>query len=275
MSPQKRNNKTLNFRLPSRLMSQSGQGMVEFLVILPVMLLLIFGSIQFALIYHAKITLNYAAFEAGRAGTLGYGKFDEVKEGFARGLAPLYSYFESDIDIRKKREGRTAEDQVEAFQMARNKIYEEFDSDNKLIRIERLNPTDNAFNTFTKIHNDNLKYRSSTPQGKSHVSLQDANLLHLRITYWYPLYVPLVNNLIFNKFICHKKSNDSEKNSSGKWWDYGSNDSKKDTSGKWDDDPVCMDKNQEPVIPLTATIVMRMQTPLVNSDGYFVANQLH
>jgi hypothetical protein len=45
--------------------------MVELLVVLlPVMLLLIFGTIQFALIYHAKITLNYAAFEGARAGTL-------------------------------------------------------------------------------------------------------------------------------------------------------------------------------------------------------------
>lgn len=34
--------------------------MVELMAILSAMLLLIFGTIQFALIWHAKITLNYA-----------------------------------------------------------------------------------------------------------------------------------------------------------------------------------------------------------------------
>lgn len=231
--------------------------MAEFLVILPVMLLLIFGSIQFALIFHAKITLNYAAFEAVRAGTLGQGRFDEVKEGFSRGLAPLYSYFESDAQIRNSRKGDAAGDQIEAFQMARNKIYEEFDSPNKLVRIERLNPTDGSFLAFApdkEIPNDNLTYRSSKVQKQT--TIQDSNLLHLRITYWYPLHVPLINKLIFDTFICCTTAEFS------------------DSFCKWSKDPVCMDKEQEPVIPLTATSVMRMQSALVKDDGYFDKNQL-
>ena len=47
-----------------------GQAMVEFICVLVPLLLLILGAIQFALIYQAKITLNYAAFEAARAGSL-------------------------------------------------------------------------------------------------------------------------------------------------------------------------------------------------------------
>ncbi len=238
--------------------SEAGQSMAEFLIILPAMILLIFGSIQFALIYHAKISLNYAAFEAVRAGTLGQGKFVEVKEGFARGLAPLYSYFESNSALRDKRDpDSTAQDQVEAFQMARDEIYREFDSPSKLIRIERLGPSEKTLHVFSPddtMPNDNLRYRSSKKQGKAQVSLQDANLLHLRVTYWYPLYVPFVNKLIFNTFICRKKSTSS--------------------SGKWDNDPVCLDQGQRPVIPLTATAVMRMQTPMVKSNGYFDASDL-
>jgi len=44
--------------------------MVEFLIVLPVMLLLVMGILQFAFIYQAKITLNYAAFQTARAGSL-------------------------------------------------------------------------------------------------------------------------------------------------------------------------------------------------------------
>lgn len=250
-------------------------------MILPVMLLLIFGTIQFALIYHAKITLNYAAFEAVRAGTLGHGKFDEVKEGFSRGLAPLYSYFVSEKDAAEEnqkeyqKEGENkkidvlkatdALGQIDAFQIARNRIYDEFDSENKLIRIERLNPTPASFLDFAPdedIPNNNLMYRSSEVEAKSRTSIQDANLLHLRITYWYPLYVPLVNKLIFNVFICHR-TGDDDRLFGKKIEDPGG------AYGKWSNDPVCNDKDQAPVIPLTATAVMRMQTPLIESSGYF------
>ena len=247
------------------LISQAGQSMTEFIIVLPVLLLLILGAVQFALIYHAKITLNYAAFEAVRAGTLGQGKFEEVKEGFARGMAPLYSYYETDDTIRNKRQHsrnpeeakRTASDQVEAFQLARSQIYDEFDSSNKLIRIERLGPTDASFLDFSPdsdIPNDTLRYRGSRIHGKSKSSIQDSNLLHLRITYMYPLYVPFVNKLIFNTFICC------------------TTDDPEYQFCKWGEDPICMDKTQEPVIPLTSIAVMRMQTPLVKSNGYYTDN---
>ncbi len=215
-----------------QLFQASGQSMVELLAILSAMLLLIFGTIQFALIWHAKITLNYAVFEAVRAGTLNNATYDAVKEGFARGLAPLYSFDEND------------EDQVGAFQVARSKILEEFDSSEQLIRIERLNPTENSFADFADgagyIPNDNLRFRSSTISHRSGSSIQDANLLHLRVTYWYPLYVPLVNKFMFNTVIC---------------------------SGKWKKDKVC--SQDIPRIPLTSTTVLRMQTPALNTQGFY------
>ncbi|MHB8789819.1 MAG: TadE family protein [Desulfobulbaceae bacterium] len=215
------------------LSSEAGQSMAEFLVILPVMLLLIFGAIQFALIFHAKITLNYAAFEGVRAGTLNNGRFDAVKEGFARGLAPLYSYFDPDDET----DGAPL-NQVAAFQAARDRIFREFDDPEHLVRIERLNPTEETFKVFAPdgtIPNDNLRFRSASSQNKAGVSIQGANLLHLRFTYCYPLYVPFVNRLI-------------------------------GAYGKRDPDPICSGK--EPRIPLTAVAAMRMQSPPQRSDGY-------
>lgn len=245
--------------------SQAGQSMVELLIIIPVMLLLIFGTIQFALVYHAKITLNYAAFEAVRAGSINcnkkyqdynnkctseVGQFDAVKEGFARGMAPLYSYYEPNGSKRAELQ-QPAGNQVEAFQQGRAKIYDEFGSDLHLIRIERLNPTKKSFTDFAVdgvIPNDNLMYRSRISGGGSHQSIQDANLLHLRITYWYPLYVPFINKIMFNSFICCK-------------------DRSSDSGCKWANDPVC--SAEEPRIPITAAAVMRMQAPVENSEGWY------
>lgn len=69
----------------------SGQAMVEFLIVLPVMLLLVLGILQFALIYQAKVTLNYAAFETARAGSLNNGSRDAMNLAFASSMAPLYT----------------------------------------------------------------------------------------------------------------------------------------------------------------------------------------
>ncbi len=246
---------------------QSGQAMVEMLVILPVMLLLILATIQIALVYHAKITLNYAVFEAARAGTLNcdklynfddnsgavseVGQFAAVKEGLARGLAPLYSYFEPDSGKRSSMH-EPALSQVEAFQKGRAHIYAEFDSPLELIRIERLNPKEKTFTDFAidgVIPNDNLMYRSSTTGGESKTSIQGANLLHIRVTYWYPLYVPFVNKLMFNTFICGRGPTGT-------------------AFSRWSSDPVCQ-AGEQPRIPLTATAIMRMQVPGEKSTGWY------
>ena len=237
----------MNFLRPLR--SQLGQSMAECIVVLPVALLLIFGAIQFALIYHAKITLNYAAFEAARAGSLNNAEYLSVKEGFTRGLAPLYSYYEPDAKKRMNRKDNHATNQVAAFQLARSKIFDEFKDKKKLIRIERLSPDEPDFSDYAvdeEIPNDNLMYRASMLGFRSGSSIQDANVLHLRITYWYPLYVPLVNRLVY-KSVCSTK--------------------------KWTEDLLCQQNKDHPIdprIPLTVVAVMRMQSPAKKSNGYQV-----
>lgn len=233
------------------------------LVVMPVLLLLILATIQVALIYHAKITLNYAAYEAVRAGTLncdkqyqqGYngalsdmGQYAAVQDGLARGLAPLYSYYEPD-SAKRAEVHAPAHSQVEAFQKGRARVYAEMESPLDLIRIERLSPSEKAFSDFAidgVIPNDSLMYRSSSDGRESKSSIQGANILHIRVTYWYPLYVPLINRLMFNTFICG---------------DGG------DTFSRWGDDPVC--RTSEPRIPITATAAMRMQVPGENSSGWY------
>ena len=71
--------------------SVQGQAMVEFICVLVPLLLLILGTIQFALIYQAKITLNYAAFETARAGSLTGARMLFMENAFSRALAPLYT----------------------------------------------------------------------------------------------------------------------------------------------------------------------------------------
>jgi hypothetical protein len=221
--------------LPLR--TQSGQSMVETVIVFPVAMALIFGAIQFGLIFHAKITLNYAAYEAARYGSLDHATFEAVQEGFIRGFAPLFSYYNPGNDGVSS----DADSPVHAYQDARYKLDDQFTQQEHLICIERLSPSIAAFQDFAPdgyIPNDNLIYRNAETGKISSTSIQDANLLHLRITYWYPLYVPLVNRGIA-KIIC--------------------------TLDSYKDAEACRNYQDDPRIPITSVAVMRMQSAAKNT----------
>src|SRR5687768_13719339 len=169
---------------------QYGQAMAETVIILPVVLLLILGALQFALIYHAKITLNYATFEATRAGALNHGSRRAIEYGLARGLVPLYT---------SVRPGESDFDKMEEVKETYKRIMGEIngadpstpdDTDDNIVCIQRLNPDNDAFIAHginlggvlpdPIIPNDNLLYRSTDPNG-SNVSVQEANLLKIKV----------------------------------------------------------------------------------------------
>lgn len=150
--------------------------MSEFAIILPVLLLLTLGAIQFGLLYHTKATLNLAAFEAARAGALNQGKTTAMNLGLANGLRPLFTHGTDHGDVQKGFD--TAKQEVQAY-----------------THIEVINPTPGALKFWKgRIPNGNLLYsRETTPTG---LSIQDANLLKVMVTYCAPLHVPFLNRTI-------------------------------------------------------------------------------
>ncbi len=165
---------------------QTGQSMVEFLIIFPILALLTLGLFQLALIYNAKTTLNYAVFNAARAGAVNHAEKTMIDLALYRGLAPLFT----SID------GSTSD--VQELQIGRDKIREIHE--NGYICIERLSPGVSAFNDYGKgddgmIPNNNLMYRSAQV-GVSGVSIQDANLLKLRVTYCHKMIVPFFGRMM-------------------------------------------------------------------------------
>ncbi len=175
---------------------QSGQAMVEYLIVMPVLIMLIFGTIQAAFIYSAKNSLNYATFQAARIGSMNNATYEGMRRGLIRGLTPLFSHGSSEADLDNAN--------VEAASEVDN-----------FVRITRINPTLSAFSNSSfgewdgdaddySIPNDNLMYRSTIPAGAPALSLQDANLLKIRVQYCYRLIVPIVDVLLsagsrFNK----------------------------------------------------------------------------
>jgi len=167
--------------------SQRGQSIVEYIIIFPVLLILILGAMQFALIYQAKFTLNYAAFMGARQGALKNAKLTPIKDGVAAAMAPLFMRWNGSGapglgDLTKARIIST----IEVFNPLTTKV-------------EIISPTKAAHTQLagggTEIPNDNLMYRSGSGDG---MSIQDANLLKVRVTYCIKLVVPFVNRMIYS-----------------------------------------------------------------------------
>ncbi|MBF0265284.1 MAG: pilus assembly protein [Gammaproteobacteria bacterium] len=168
---------------------QQAQAMVEFIIVFPVLMLLTLGTFQVALVYNAKTTVNYAIFNAARVGAVSNADKDNIERAFIRGLAPLFTSIDDENSTIN----------VKQLQIGRDKVKEIVDDG--FVCIQRLNPTNEAFLDFGKaddgmIPNNNLMYRSSEIGGASQVSIQDANLLKLRVTYCHELIVPFFPNML-------------------------------------------------------------------------------
>jgi Flp pilus assembly protein TadG len=160
--------------------------MVEFLIVIPLLLLILLGTLQFALIYQAKITLNYAAFEAARAGSLNSAREFAMYDAVARTMAPLYTH----------------EATIDAYKAGRQQVRDEID--NGYVLIEVVNPSPDSFSDFgntdngrTYIPSDNLIYRGAGVGTDSNQTIQDANLLKIQVYYCYELVVPFVNRILW------------------------------------------------------------------------------
>lgn len=51
--------------------SESGQSLVEFALIVPILIILLFGIVDFGRIFHAYLTIDHAGREAARAASIG------------------------------------------------------------------------------------------------------------------------------------------------------------------------------------------------------------
>ncbi|MCG8325405.1 MAG: pilus assembly protein, partial [Thiotrichales bacterium] len=170
-----------------RFRRQSGQSATEFIIVTPLLLMLIFGSMQFALLYRAKITLNYATFQAARTGAFTNANRIMMENTLARNLAALYT-----------RSATVGTNEGELF-WARDRVRQEIIDG--FLWVQVLNPTDEAFNDLgldddgdKLIPNDNLMYREQFTS--SGLTIQDANLLQIRVSYCHRMIVPYIDRLL-------------------------------------------------------------------------------
>ncbi|MBU0751524.1 MAG: pilus assembly protein [Gammaproteobacteria bacterium] len=243
-------------RLRSR---QFGQATIEYIYVLPILLLLFLASLQFIFIYEAKQTLNYATFVGTRAGALNGGSMAAIKDGLAAGLAPLYAH----------KIGTATE--LAAVKLGRRTARDEL-ANPKLALIQIVNPTPAALAGFGgTIPNDNLMYRDPTIL-KSNMNVQDANLLKVRVTYCVRLVVPIIKSMIFG-FVVAPPTTAAKIDSTYSGGSIAAPELLKVAPPTNPPNTLCNDPtNPFPYrIPVTAEAVVRMQTPFTDPVANVVA----
>lgn len=162
--------------------SQFGASIVETMLVFPVMFLMGLGIVHLGLVYQAKSNLEYAALMAARIGSVTSIDIQQMRNEVARRMAPS--------------------------QIGPNAISP------GAVEIEIINPTANMFsqcgqapldNTICngaiaacEIPNFGLQYRSPTATNcGGGASLQDANLLRIKVTLLFDTKIPFMNMRLF------------------------------------------------------------------------------
>lgn len=166
---------TTRIKQHKSLIKSKGIAMTETLIALPVLLLLVLGGIQLALLWEAKIALNHAALMAARAGSMNSMDFNQ-----------MYLALDRNTEVLKRNPG------VRARPI------------NTIAKINVLNPTSEAFRQYgvnnaagaVEIPNSSLAFRDRSANGLSKVSIQDANILRIMVVYQFELVVPIVNSIL-------------------------------------------------------------------------------
>lgn len=165
----------------------SGASLTEFIVAAPIVMLIGMATVQAALIYHGKTTLNYATFEAARTGAVNHAQVKLMRRELGLRLAPV--------------QGGDGTMEKASLAMAKSIVESERPD---ITRLEILNPTLEAFDDWgihsqtthhRVIPNNHLRHKSHEIGSASGLTLRDANLLKLKVTYGLDLKVPVVGKL--------------------------------------------------------------------------------
>jgi hypothetical protein len=172
--------------------SETGAASIEFhLASLLVMLPLLLGILQVTLLCVGYHLLALAAYEAARAGSVDHAQLDSMRHAMAEQLIPLM------IDLAQV---DSSGGSVEQISTGLARAIEEVALFGE---VQRIAPTVQDFSDHARsrdgrrgIPNDALQFRSDAPGPSSGRSVQQANLLRIRLRYCHRLVVPLIDRLL-------------------------------------------------------------------------------
>jgi len=173
-------------------LKQQGSSMVEFLVVMPMLLFTGLAIMQLGLVYHAKTILNYATMEAARAGSVSNGQIEVMRKELGYRLAPVYGG-----DGSLKKSGMSVVRSMVAVNDISATNIEIISPEPSAFAVHGINKTvtdrhENEIPNVNAIPNSHLRFAPTAIQSDG-LSLHDANLLKIQVTYGYQMRLPFLN----------------------------------------------------------------------------------
>lgn len=172
-----------------RLCDQSGATLVEFVVVVPTLLFMLMNLIQYGLLYHAKSQLNYATFEAARAGTVANADPAAIRTAFTRAMTGYYGGGTTTAALAASYAKAAADSAAARIEILApsTESFDDYASPALAARLGRSTRViPNAGIAFLRCPADRPGCNSDPASNRSGQTLADANLLKLRITYGIP-----------------------------------------------------------------------------------------
>lgn len=180
----------------SRLLrNESAQAMVETAIVCPMVIFFMLGVIQLGMMQQARLMVEYAAFNAARAGSVWNMSQWHMHRAAELSLVPTRPRFpgvalagriENHADLfASYLEVVAANAGADAATSLIPNLGEDLSMDAKIINVDILNPRSEHFGESEELDFDNPALRKSTQ-------------LTIRLTYFYKLVIPFANWVIYN-----------------------------------------------------------------------------
>ena len=170
--------------------AQRGATLVEFVIAGPLVLFILLVLMQYALLFHARSQLNYATFEAARAGTVANARPVAIRAAFERAMTGYHGGGTTTAELAASRAKALAEAPFTRIEIL-SPTRESFDDYHSAALAARLGVSGRVIPNTNLAHLDcpidRPGCRSNPAANASGQTLQDANLLKLRITYGIPV----------------------------------------------------------------------------------------
>jgi outer membrane protein OmpA-like peptidoglycan-associated protein len=183
---------------------QRGASLVEFVIVAPIITLMGMGMLQYALLFNAKNHLNHAAFMAARSGATHHALLEDttapgasIMGAYIHALAPLYGggsnpsqVAQSALEAKKDMAGNL---QIEIISPTKESFTDWSDAQLSATLGQGRGP--NGSNALV-IRNSGQAYADRKVGEKSGQTIQEANLLKIRVTHGYQPSVPAIRRFL-------------------------------------------------------------------------------
>jgi Flp pilus assembly protein TadG len=190
-------------KMPPSCSRQSGQAAVEAALVVPLMVFMVLGIIQLGMMHQARLMAEYAAYRAARAGIVNHSHCELMRNAAFVAVLPT-------LGPAPQGSGR-----VDTLENAL-KVYTQYSNSNggsgsparfhipgklEKVRVEVVNPRKSQLPRLFSTYGDHMMAQEIDYDDVRDDTIIRANLLSIRITYFYEMRIPFANWLIHGWFM--------------------------------------------------------------------------